>query len=356
MDRVVVTTAGHDGGSGAAAPPPLVELRDIQVRYAGRRGLGGKREGVLAADGVNLTLARGDTLGIVGGTGSGKTTVANVIAGMIEPTAGTVTVDGRQRRELSRRERQAARGVVQIVPQDPYSSLNPRMTVGKIISEPLTFGNPFLGSRRRVAAADRVAELLGLIRLPAARAAAYPHQFSGGQRQRIAVARALAPRPELIVLDEPTSALDVSVRAQILKLLRSLQQELGVAYLVISHDLVTVAYLATTVAVMHLGRVVEIGPAKALYRSPRHPYTVELLASVPGADTSLLGQPRPVERSEASLPATACRFAYRCPLKTFLGDPERCLTEDPRIGADGPEHRAACHFSDKLEEFRAAAG
>jgi oligopeptide/dipeptide ABC transporter ATP-binding protein len=228
------------------------------------------------------------------------------------------------------------------------------MTVAELISEPLTLGNPFISRRRRAEASARVTELLGLIRLPESRAAAYPHQFSGGQRQRIAVARALAPRPELIVLDEPTSALDVSVRAQILKLLRGLQDELGVAYLIISHDLVTVAYLADTVAVMHHGRVVEIGPAKALYRAPKHPYTVELLASVPGAESTVLERPRPVEREASTLPEGACRFAYRCPLKTFLGDPERCLTEDPRIGADGPEHRAACHFSDQIVDYTAA--
>jgi oligopeptide/dipeptide ABC transporter ATP-binding protein len=332
----------------------LVELRDISVQYRVRKGMTQEKVEILAADRVSLTIHRGRTLGLVGGTGSGKSTIAHVIMGMVEPTGGSLTIAGHELKSLRGDELRTLRRVVQVVLQDPYSSLDPRMKVGQIIAEPLTLGSPFLSRGRKAEVAERVAELLRLVRLPQARAESYPHQFSGGQRQRIAVARALAPRPELIVLDEPTSALDVSVRAQILTLLRSIQDELGVAYLVISHDLVTVAYLATTVAVMHLGRIVEIGPTKSLYQTPGHPYTLELLSSAPGAGGAFLTRPRPADRSAASLPPTACRFAYRCALRTYLGDPERCLEEDPAltpVAADNPEHSVACHFPDRVAAF-----
>jgi oligopeptide transport system ATP-binding protein len=267
----------------------LVRLNDVKVVYRSRQGITRKLIEIKAVDGVNLSIARGETLGLVGGTGSGKSTIAQVVMGMLQPTAGTIEIDGRDLWTLSASERLAIQRHVQVVMQDPYSSLDPRMTIGDIIAEPLTLGAPVRGEARREID-RRVAELLMLVGLPANRAGAYPHQFSGGQRQRIAIARALAPRPELIVLDEPTSALDVSVRAQILTLLKSLQKELGVTYLIISHDLVTVAYLASEVAVMHRGRIVEEGKMQQLYRSPTHPYTIELLASLPRADQSLLSR------------------------------------------------------------------
>lgn len=279
------------------AADELVRLRDLRVVYRARHGILRRISEVVAVDGISLSIRRGQTLGLVGGTGSGKSTVAQVVMGMLKPTSGTVQITGRDLWAINPDERLAIQRLVQVVMQDPYSSLDPRMSVGDIIAEPLTLGATQRGMARHEIE-QRVAALLDMVGISPGRAGSYPHQFSGGQRQRIAIARALAPRPGLIVLDEPTSALDVSIRAQILTLLRSLQKELGVTYLIISHDLVTVSYLASDVAVMHQGTIVEQGETRTLYRSPTHPYTVELLASVPGSgrrlakDTSLNGEAR----------------------------------------------------------------
>jgi oligopeptide/dipeptide ABC transporter ATP-binding protein len=207
-----------------------------------------------------------------------------------------------------------------------------------------------MASRGRARAIGaRVAELLALVGLSPAKSSLYPHQFSGGQRQRIAIARALAPSPGLIVLDEPTSALDVSVRAQILNLLKDIQEQLGVTYLVISHDLVSVAYLAQIVAVMWQGRIVEIGPTDEIYIRPRHPYTFLLHASAPTPDGEFIRLLQPAtDQSSTVLPETACRFAARCDLRRVLGNPDRCLEEDPELVEVGPSHSAACHFSDQV--------
>jgi oligopeptide/dipeptide ABC transporter ATP-binding protein len=321
------------------------------VRYVVRKGLLRKKTEIIAADRVSLSIAPGETLGLVGGTGSGKSTIAQVIAGLVESSSGSVTIGGHHVAQRDARERRAALALVQIVLQDPYSSLDPRMRVGEIVAEPLTLGNPFAGRARQQAAAERVKQLLRLVRLPIARSNSYPHQFSGGQRQRIAIARALAPEPKLIVLDEATSALDVSVRAQILTLLRGLQRDLGVAYLVISHDLISVAYLAKSVAVMHLGRVVEHGPTRTLFKSPRHPYTFELLASAPGKDGKFMALPPSPDSLPGSLPKHACKYAYRCTLRKFLGNPDKCVEADPDLVKVAPDHAAACHFSDRLPEL-----
>lgn len=254
----------------------LVELDSVTVSYGGHSLLGRRREPIVAVDDVSLAMSKGQSTGIVGGTGAGKSTIAKLVMGMVAPTSGSVRVAGHDTaaRGADRHELQRLR---QVVMQDPFSSLDSRMSVRDIIAEPLTLG-------RRVKRAEvdaRVEELLTMVGLSPSRARLYPHQFSGGQRQRISIARALAPRPELIVLDEPTSALDVSVRAQILLLLKRLQDELGVTYLIISHDMVTVAYLASNVAVMSAGRIVEEGPTTQLFRSPEHEYTRELIASMP---------------------------------------------------------------------------
>jgi oligopeptide transport system ATP-binding protein len=267
--------------------------------------------------------------------------------GMVEPTSGSVIVAGHATGSLRGDALQAHRRLVQVVLQDPYSSLDPRMRVGDIIAEPLTLGRPM--GRRRQEIRGRVEELLRVVGLPATRAQLYPHQFSGGQRQRVAIARALAPRPELIVLDEPTSALDVSVRAQIINLLRKLQEELGVTYLVISHDLVSVAYLASTVAVMYLGRIMEIGPTKAVYQSPRHPYTLLLLASAPSAEGTFMTA-LPTEVTPPPQPEHGCRYYSRCALRAHLGSPERCRDEEPALVFDG-DHGAACHFAERTREL-----
>jgi oligopeptide/dipeptide ABC transporter ATP-binding protein len=349
---------GHEVGEGTSRRH-LVQLEDITVRYRLRKGiLSRTTTEVVAVDRVSIGVTAGTSLGIVGATGSGKSTIAQVIMGMVAPTSGTVRIGTAVPDALPGERTPSVR--VQVVLQDPYSSLDPRMRVGKIIAEPLTVGRE---GRRRLSGAEidqRVGELLDLVGLPRNRAARYPHQFSGGQRQRIAIARALAPEPDLIILDEPTSALDVSIRSQILNLLRRLQGELGVTYVVISHDLVTVAYLASVVAVMHQGRIVEYGPTKALYTSPRHPYTLELLTSRPGQEHPPAGLGYADLASAESLPAAACRYAYRCALRAHLGDPARCVEEDPSLeGLDG--HAAACHFPDAVAEFgalgnRAATG
>jgi oligopeptide/dipeptide ABC transporter ATP-binding protein len=337
----------------AVQPGPIVDLRDLRVQFAARGGFWRKTADITAVDGVSLAIERGHSLGLVGATGSGKSTVAQVVMGMVEPTSGTVLVGGRELRGLKGPDRLNQLRLVQVVMQDPYSSLDPRMNVGEIIAQPLTLGRRVDGeTRRRVNA--RVAELLGLVGLHPDRAARYPHQFSGGQRQRIAIARALAPRPQLIVLDEPTSALDVSVRAQILNLLKGLQDELGVTYLVISHDLVTVSFLASDVAVMHLGRVVERAPVAALFEGPRHPYTIELLASMPGATGKFLRRSAPADVSAESLPAQACRYAFRCSLRAHLGNPDRCLEADPELEELEPGHAVACHFPAAALQLSAA--
>jgi oligopeptide/dipeptide ABC transporter ATP-binding protein len=332
-------------GSDPRTASPLLELDDVRVHYAPRQSIrGAKAQPVRAVDGVSFVIPKGQTLGLVGGTGSGKSTIAQLIMGMVAPTSGTVRIAGRQASELRGRALMAQRRAVQVVLQDPFSSLDPRMKVGDIIAEPLTLGMPLRG--RSKAITTRVAELLTLVGLSPSKASLYPHQFSGGQRQRIAIARALAPRPELIVLDEPTSALDVSVRAQILNLLKDLQQRLGVTYLVISHDLISVAFLAQTVGVMWQGRIVEIGPTHDIYTRPRHPYTHLLHASAPTADGEFIRLLQPATNAATTdLPAGACRFAARCDLRRILGNPERCVEEDPALVELAPAHAAACHFS-----------
>ena len=337
------------------ATEPLVELRDVSVDFAVGRGLRRKTRHVRAVDHVDLKIGKGRTLGLVGETGSGKSTIAHLIMGMIEPTSGKLFIAGRDISQLRGSELRAHRRRVQVVLQDPYSSLDPRMRVEEIIAEPLTLGRR--RSENPTATRMRVEELLGVVGLSPAKARLYPHQFSGGQRQRIAIALALAPKPDLIVLDEPTSALDVSVRAQILNVLKDLQSQLGVTLLVISHDLVSVAYLSFTVAVMHLGRIVEIGPASTIYSSPRHPYTLLLLASAPNADGTFLSRPRratpaPSPGTTGAAATVGCSYYRGCDLRRYLGDPKRCMEEQPALLPSGSSHAAACHFSDRVSELR----
>jgi oligopeptide/dipeptide ABC transporter ATP-binding protein len=328
----------------------IVELRDVSVHYpVNGRSLGRRaREVIKAVDHVSLEVPRGHTLGLVGGTGSGKSTVAQVVMGMVTPTEGSVLVDGREQgtSRASERRRQDT-SPVQVVMQDPYSSLDPRMKVRDIVAEPLTLGRYRL--RQKGSVQDKVMELLGLVGIPASRADQYPHQFSGGQRQRVAIARALVSEPSLIVLDEPTSALDVSIRAQILTLLRDLQKRLDVSYLMISHDFVAVTALASTVAVMYRGHIVEHAATGALYESPRHPYTRLLLDSTPTGGGLRLEQSRPTEELPDFFGVSGgCSYASSCPLRRDLGDPERCRLEAPSLRDVDPRHEAACHYAEHV--------
>ncbi len=275
-----VLTPGVAAG-GAAAPDVLLAVRDLKKHFPSKKGLFSQVVGhVKAVDGVSFDLKKGEVLGLVGESGCGKTTTGRVILRLIEATAGEVWFEGKDVLALGKGEMRAMRRQMQIVFQDPYSSLNPRLTVGAMIEEALAIHKLARGK----AAKDRVAELLSLVGLAPGHARRYPHEFSGGQRQRIGVARALAVDPKLIIADEPVSALDVSIQAQILNLLDDLKHRLGLTYVFIAHDLAVVEHISDRVAVMYLGRIVELSPAPALYAQPRHPYTRALLSAIPIPD------------------------------------------------------------------------
>ncbi len=329
------------------ATAPLVDVRDLVKHYPGERawlGLGKPRRVVRAVDGVSFTIAAGQTLGLVGESGSGKSTIARTLLRLTEPTAGAALFEGRDVFALPPGELRALRRRMQIVFQDPYSSLNPRMTVRQTLREPLAI-------HRLAAGADadrRVAALLDEVGLDATLADSYPHELSGGQRQRVGIARALSVEPAFIVCDEPVSALDVSVQAQVLNLLTDLQRRHRLTYLFIAHDLAVVRHTAEQVAVMYLGKIVERAPAATVYQSPRHPYTRSLLSAVPVPDPNaprrrivLSGDvPSPVN------PPPGCPFHPRCP---HPKKNDRCRTEIPalRAVASGGGHLAACHFAEE---------
>ncbi len=315
----------------------LLEVEGLVKHFVAERSLFGRALAhVRAVDGVSFSLEAGKTLALVGESGCGKSTVSRLVLRLIEPDAGIVRFGGRDLLSLGADDLRAFRREAQIIFQDPYASLNPRMTVGQILTEPLALHDLVPAARRR----ERVEELLRLVGLEPRLARRYPHEFSGGQRQRIAIARALAVEPKLIICDEPVSALDVSIRSQILNLLRELQNRLGLAYIFVSHDLAVVKHIADRVAVMNLGCIVEEGDADALFAHPRHPYSRALLSAIP------LPQPhakraRVVLKGEipsALNPPAGCRFHTRCP---FVVD--RCRTEAPGLVADGTGHATACH-------------
>ncbi|WP_439551498.1 ABC transporter ATP-binding protein [Falsiroseomonas sp.] len=340
---------------------PLLEVQDLRRSFGGGRTLFGPRKPeVRAVDGVSFTLARGETLGLVGETGSGKSTLGRLVLRLIEPGAGRVRFDGQDVTAASSRALRALRPRMQMVFQDPYGSLDPRMTAAEIIAEPMTAHGV-----KRAEAVRRAADMLGRVGLSPAMAARYPNEFSGGQRQRIGIARAIALDPALVVLDEPVSALDVSVQAQILNLLAEIQARSGVAFLFIAHDLAVVRHVSDRVAVMYLGRVVEMAPRDALYGAPRHPYTVSLLSAVPRPDPEkerAKARVRPIGEigSAAALPS-GCRFHPRCPrarlVAARIGDtleaagtrlPRACVEHDPVLAPAGATaHLAACHFPDE---------
>jgi oligopeptide/dipeptide ABC transporter ATP-binding protein len=324
----------------------LLVVRDLVKHFPLHAGVFSRTVAqVRAVDGVSFTLARGETLSLVGESGSGKTTTGRAVLRLIEPTSGSVRFDGQEVTALGRTELRRLRRRMQMVFQDPFGSLNPRMTIHAALAEVIgTHGLRPRGERRA-----RVAELLDRVGLPAGAADRYPHEFSGGQRQRIGIARALAAEPELIVADEPVSALDVSIQAQILNLLKDLQAQLGLTYLFVGHDLAVVRHLSDRVAVMYLGRIVESGPAEAVFARPRHPYTRALLAAAP---QPVLGHAatRPVLRGETPSPIDppgGCPFHPRCP----EARPE-CATRAQTLAPVGGGQVVACHVATGFAEKR----
>jgi oligopeptide/dipeptide ABC transporter ATP-binding protein len=325
-------------------PEALLEVRELVRHFPIRRGLFGRAAGVVrAVDGVSFDVRQGEVLGLVGESGCGKTTTGRCILRLIEPTSGSIRFEGRDVTRLPRRELRPLRRAMQVVFQDPYSSLNPRLTVGSMLAEALAIHGLARGARARA----RVAELLEQVGLAPDHARRYPHEFSGGQRQRIGIARALAVEPRLIVADEPVSALDVSIQAQIVNLMQDLQRSLGLTYLFIAHDLSVVEHISDRVAVMYLGRIVELAEAGELYRAPRHPYTLSLLSAIPVPDPERTRR-RIVLAGDVPSPArppSGCRFHPRCPLAR-----ERCSSEDPVLRSITSGHLTACHYAETLAD------
>ena len=318
------------------ANTPVLEVTDLKKHFPVKKGLLRRTVGqVYAVDGVSFTISEGETLGLVGESGCGKTTAGRAVLRLIEPTSGSVKVEGREITGLSKTDMRPYRREMQIVFQDPFSSLNPRMTAGDIVGEPLQVH----GVTRRKERLERVAALFARVGLRPAQMSNYPHQFSGGQRQRIGIARALALNPKLVVADEPVSALDVSVQAQVVNLLEDLQGEFELTYLFISHGLAVVEHISDRVAVMYLGRIVEVASAEELYRNPLHPYTRALLSAIPVPDPTrkrdrivLKGDvPTPIN------PPSGCRFHTRCP--EAIPD---CARIDPDLREVSPDHTVAC--------------
>ena len=320
---------------------PLLQVRDLKVHFPVRGGLLGRVRGVVkAVDGVGFDVVRGETLGLVGESGCGKSTLGRALLRLVEPTAGSIRFDGQVLTGQSQRRLRPLRRRMQLVFQDPYASLNPRMTVRDILGEPFAIHGL---ARERGEREREVAALVDAMGLPREALDRYPHEFSGGQRQRIGIARAIALRPDLVVADEPISALDVSIQAQIVNLLVDLQRERGLTYVFIAHDLKVVEYVSTRVAVMYLGRIVELAPAAQLYRRPRHPYTQALLSAVPVPDpgrarTRLLV---PGEPPSPLSPPSGCAFHPRCPHVM-----ERCRRESPPLFPLGDGHAAACFLAE----------
>jgi peptide/nickel transport system ATP-binding protein len=320
----------------------ILETRALERRFVTNRPLFGAPTVVRAVDGIDLSIRKGETFAIVGESGCGKSTLARLLVRLIEPTGGQVLYEGRDIGKLGEAELRGLRRELQFIFQDPFSSLNPRMTVGALVEEPLQTHGIGTAAERRVA----VGRLLARVGLRPEHADRYPHEFSGGQRQRIGIARALASGPRVLIGDEPVSALDVSIQAQVVNLLEDLKDEFGLTLIMIAHDLAVIRHMADRVAVMYLGEIVEIGAAEALFTQPRHPYTEALLAAIP---VPVAGAPKARVAVEGDppnpiAPPSGCRFHTRCPYAEA-----RCRTERPALRDTGGEQSAACHFSGTLD-------
>ena len=335
--------AGPEAGRDRA----LLRVRDLAVRFAFTKGMVFRKQvaEVRAVNGVTFHINRGETLGLVGESGCGKSTTGRAIVGLNRATSGSIKLEERELVGLREADRKSVCRRVQMIFQDPYSSLNPRMTVRTIVGEPLAVHKIGTAGKHR----ERVRELLHLVGLPAASLDRYPHQFSGGQRQRIGIARALATNPDLVIADEPISALDVSIQAQILNLLKRLQDELGLTYLFIAHDLAAVRHISDRMLVMFLGQIMETAPTSKIYRSPLHPYTVALLSAVPIPDPRIEEKrSRVILRGEVPSPInppSGCKFHTRCWLREKLGNPVECEEQEPKLREALAQRWVACHFS-----------
>jgi oligopeptide/dipeptide ABC transporter ATP-binding protein len=324
--------------SNGSARPAVLEVRDLKKHFPISKGLLQRAGGtVFAVDGISFSIAQGETLGLVGESGCGKSTVGRTILRLIEPTGGSIRIDGRDITHLSKTELRPYRRQMQIIFQDPFSSLDPRMSAGDIVAEPMRVHRTAAGGEVK----KKVAALFDRVGLRKAQMDSYPHQFSGGQRQRIGIARALALNPKLIVGDEPVSALDVSIQAQVLNLMMDLQRELGLAYLFISHNLAVVEHISHRIAVMYLGRIVEYTDKRTLFTKALHPYTESLLLAVPVPDPSVKRAKRVLQGDVPSPinPPSGCHFHTRCPYAV-----ERCRAETPLLREVKPGQMVACHL------------